>query len=628
MRRLSLGVIGHVDHGKTALVRALTGIETDRLPEEQARGISIALGFAFLRVAGGEADLIDMPGHERFVRTMVSGATGIDAVLLVADAREGVMPQTREHVDIAALLGIRRAILAISRSDLADAPATRRTGQAAAALLAEAGLHAAPPIACSARSGEGLPAIREAIEAELAAAAPRADDGFCWLPIDRVFSRPGHGTVVTGTLRRGRLATGDPVEIVPGGIAARVRGLQVHGERVTEARPGQRVAVNLRGVEAASLGRGAALATPGALPSAHWMSVDLQSVGGAPPLPTGRRLRLLFGTEETDARVRLLDRDVLQPGETALAQLHCRAPVCLPAREQFILRSASPALTVGGGLVLDPQAARERRHAPAVLARLSGLRDGDPASIAATELERAGIAGVPLARIARTTGVSPPLAAALLADSGAVLTRGGEAASARAVEALATILPKMLAAYPEGLARESLGAQIPRAGRAVLDEAIGRLLASGTLARDGAAIRLHRPDQDRLARQQADALAARLAAALLAAGLSPPDAAEIAPDVARRRLLDRLVREGVVVRAPDHVQKREILFHRDAIDAARRRLAALLPAEGLPTGEIGAALGISRKFSVPLLEYLDSVQFTRRIAERRVLASPPKTSEF
>ncbi len=620
MTRLVLGVIGHVDHGKTALVRALTGMETDRLAEEQARGISIALGFAHLRIGDDEVDFIDMPGHERFVRTMVSGATGIDAVLLVADAREGVMPQTREHVDIASLLGVQRAVIAVTRIDQAEGAQVAETARAVAALAAGAGLRAGAPVACSAVTGEGLADVLAAITAELAHAQVRADEGAPWLPVDRAFSMSGHGTVVTGTLRGGVLASGDTVEIVPAGTPARIRALQVHGRRVAAAYPGCRVAVNLRGIEPSEVARGAALAAPGLLGPSAWLSVQVRAVADAPALPNSARLRLLFGTEEVGVRLRLLDRDVLEAGDAAFAQLRCEAPVSVPARACLVLRTASPLRTVAGGAVLDPQASRARRHATGVLARLDGLAGAAPPRIVMGELTQAGVVGASLPRLARLAGLGTAQTAAALADAGALLTRTGEAISRDALAVLLAQLARALAGHPDGLARTALAGLVPGTPAALLDEAANRLLAAGTLARDGALLRVPRPDQDASRARGLAAQAARLEATLRAAGLTPPDAASLAPDLATRRLLDQLVRAGIVIRAPDRVQKREILFHRDAIDQARRALAPLLTGDGLLVADVGAALGISRKFSVPLLEHLDSVQFTRRVAERRVLA--------
>jgi len=346
MGLLTVGVIGHVDHGKTALVRALTGIETDRLAEEKRRGISIALGFAHLPVPGGEIDLIDMPGHERFVRTMVAGATGIRAVLLVVSAVEGIRAQTVEHVEIAGLLGIRAGIVAVAKADLAGDEGISAAGAAAAGLLARNGIADAAVIPTSAVDGRGIADLRAALADLTARVPPPAEQGLVHLPVDRVFSRPGFGTIVTGTLQRGRLSVGEEVEILPGGMRARVRALQVHGAPLPVAVPGGRTAVNLRGVEAGGIRPGAVLATPGLLRPAEWLDVDLRLLPGAPlPLATGREVKLLIGTREVAARLRLPDRDALAPGETAVAQLRCAEPVAVPAREPFVIRTGSPART-------------------------------------------------------------------------------------------------------------------------------------------------------------------------------------------------------------------------------------------------------------------------------------------
>lgn len=619
--RLVLGVIGHVDHGKTALVRALTGMETDRLPEEKRRGISIALGFAHTVLETGAAvDLIDMPGHERFVRTMVSGATGIGAVLLVVAADEGIKPQTVEHVDIAALLGLRRAVIAVTKADLVDADTAAVVARQASGLVAAAGLVASAPVLTSAATGLGLAALRRAAAGALRDHPAPVDGGVPWLPIDRVFSVVGQGTVVTGTLRRGTLSTGDEIELTPPGLPVRVRGMQVHGANVTSAKPGQRVAVNLRGVEATEVPRGAALAGRGLLPASAWLSLEVHAAAGAAPLRDGAQLRLLLGTTEAGARLRLLDRKELAPGEAALAQLHCLAPVAVPARERCILRVASPARTVAGGLILDPEATRLRRHDPGVLARLSALVGASSCEILAREVARAGHAGLPLGRLARLSGLSPARAAELLQTLPIILGRSRTAVMRPVFEALLADVPRCLAPYLDGLSREALGTASPGVGRMVLDDAISHLVGAGVLRQEGGFVRLRHPDTEQARVRQELNEAGRLAELLRRAGLHPPDAESVAPDPSRRRLVERLVREGTVIRATDRVQKREVLFHRDAVEAAKRCLAPLLAQPlGLLVGEAGAALGVSRKFSVPLLEHLDAVQFTRRIGDRRGL---------
>ena len=626
MSRLVVGVIGHVDHGKTALVRALTGMQTDRLPEERRRGISIALGFAHMAVEGAAIDLIDMPGHEDFIRTMVSGATGIDAVLLVVAANEGIKPQTREHINIAGLLGVRRAVVAVAKADLATPEPARTVAREAQALASAAGLTVTGTAIVSAITGAGIGDLARVLAAVVRDLPPPDDAGFPYLAVDRAFSVAGHGTVVTGTLRRGALAVGDEIEILPAGLPARVRGLQVHNAGVAVAGPGQRVAVNLRGVEPAQVGRGSALSARGLLSPATWLSVSVRAVDGA-ALATTARLRLLVGTAELDVRLRLLADDALEPGATTVAQLRCAIPVTLPAGEHFILRTASPPLTVAGGRVLDPEAVRMRRRAPAILERLLALAALTPEGIVARAVLDAGMAGVALPRLARIGGVAPARAAGFLQALPVLIGRSRVAVSRAAFEALLARIPACLAAseaaHPAGLSRERLAALLPEAGAAVLDDAVALLTQRGALRQSGGSIRLADAAREHDQARREAAEAALLAEALRHAGLTPPDAAQVAPGPQARRLLDRLVREGVAVRAVDHVQKREILFHREAVETAQRLLApALAQAPGLLVKEAGAMLGISRKYSVPLLEYLDSIRFTRRVADRRMLGHP------
>ncbi len=624
MRRLLIGVIGHVDHGKTALVRALTGMETDRLPEEQRRGISIALGFAHMRVGEIELDLVDMPGHERFVRTMIAGATGIDAVLLVVDAREGAKPQTAEHVAIAGLLGIERAVLAVSKCDLVPPEIAATVGREAGALLRSAGLTVAPPILTSAVTGAGIEALRSALvdAPRLGEATERDERGFVWLPIDRAFSLAGHGTIVTGTLRHGRLAALDPLELVPQGIALRMRGMQVHRRAVSTALPGQRVAVNLRGVEASALRRGQALATPGLLRPARWIGVSLRLLEQAPSLRGGAAVTLLAGSLECAARLRLLDRDALEPGERCVAQLDCRPAIALPARERFVLRGGARLGTLGGGVVLDPMMLRLRRGNTA---RLEWLAGATPEQIVLREVEAAGPVGCRLAALARVAGLSPARVRAVLQPA-PVRVLGGVALARAAVDRLAAAIERAVADAPAGLSRERVLATTPRHVAAeVVDAILAELCERGRLIRRGGL--LHRRDTvgERARVLEEGELAQRFAALLLHARLNPPDTtALLKAHPASRAALDRLIRERIVVRTLDRVQQREILFHREAVRGAQIALAPHLGRPpGVLLGEAGAILGITRKFAVPLMEYLDAVQFTRRVRDRRVLAVAP-----
>lgn len=618
MTRFVLGVIGHVDHGKTALVRALTGIDTDRLPEEKACGISIALGFAHLKLADAEIDLIDMPGHEKFVRTMISGATGIDAVLLVVAANEGIRPQTIEHVDIAGLLGLRRALIAITKTDLANPAAAQAVADDAELLLTRAGLTPLPPIMTSATQGTGIADLADTLATLATDLRPHPADGLAFLPIDRVFTIAGHGPVVTGTLRGAAITAGDTLELLPSRRPVRVRAVQVHGAKVATALPGQRVALNLRHVEIADLDRGMALATPDAVALSDWLTISIRAVGGAPPLKNGKRLRVLLGTDEVDARLRLLDRDVLEPGQAGFAQLHLARPLAIPAGEPVILRLASPAQTVAGGRLLDPETRRLRRNAPAILSRLEALATLSPAALVAAEVGRAS--STSLQRLSRLSALARPRIVELLRALPVIVTKAGAVLRTADIDRLHEQIPPLLARQPAGLAYDALLKALRATGPDLLDEALAGLLAARNIAKRGSQFVLFRPDEDRARARTAADLAARIAETLRTAGLTPPLPNMIVTDPPTAQAVDRLLRDGVIVRAVDRAKGKEMLFHRDAIAEARRILAPLLgEGEGLLVTEIAAALGISRKHCMPLLDHLDTIRFTRRAGDRRIL---------
>jgi selenocysteine-specific elongation factor len=615
-------VIGHVDHGKSALVRALTGEDTDRLPEEKQRGISIALGFAHLAVGSDtDIDLIDMPGHERFVRTMISGSTGIDAVLLVVAANEGVKPQTVEHVDIASLLGLRHAALAISKTDLVGYEEAMRVADDAARLLTRSGMDATPPVLTSALQEKGIEDLRQALGGLAGSVRPRGVDGLAFLPIDRAFSIAGHGPVVTGTLRGAVVTAGDTLEVFPLRRTVRVRAAQVHRARVASVMPGQRVALNLRDIEIAELRRGMVLAAPDTLELSDWLTISVHAVLGAPPLKNGMRLRAMLGTAESDARLRLLDRDVLEAGQTGFAQLHCAEPVAIPASEHVVLRLASPPKTVAGGKVLEPVTRRLRRNEPEILKRLEDLAALPPAAMIAAEVRREGQAGTTLRRLSQLSALATSQILKLLRTLPVVVTHSGWVAPQAAVDHVFARVQLLLAAHAAGLSQDKLLAALPGTGAAVLDGALERLLAAGVISKRGTQFLVPRPDEDRARARNETELASQIAETLRRGGLTPPDPRTLVTDLRSKRAVDRLLRERVVVRAVDRSKGREILFHQDAIEDAQRRLAPLLErVPGLLVTEVGSALGISRKYSMPLLDHLDTIHFTRRIKDRRMRA--------
>jgi selenocysteine-specific elongation factor len=622
--RLVLGVIGHVDHGKSSLVRALTGEDTDRLAEEKRRGISIALGFAHLKLGTDiEIDLIDMPGHERFVRTMICGATGIDAVLLVVAANEGIKPQTIEHVDIAALLGLRRAVVAISKVDLATPGQARRVADESTRLLVQSGLDPIPAVMTSAvpLQEAGLEELRWALQRLAEGQHRRAEDGLAFLPIDRAFSIAGHGPVATGTLRGAPVRTGDTLELLPSHRTVRVRTIQVHGAQVETATPGQRVALNLRDIEIAELQRGMALTAPDTLALSDWLTISIRVLAGAPRLKNGMKLRAMFGTAELDARLRLLDADVLGSDQTGFAQLHCAEPVALPAGEHVVLRMASPPRTVAGGKVLEPASQRLRRNSPRILERLDELRTLPTAEMLAAQVRREGLAGTTLRHLSQLSALATPRILELLQTLPVVVARSGLVMQKADLDRSLTRILSLLAAHPAGLAHDKLLSGLSGTSSAVLDEALRSLLAGGAISERGSHFLIPRPHEDRARTDQEAQLASQIAATLQQAGLTPPDATAIVTDTQSKRAVERLLRAGVIVRALDRVKGREILFHRDAIADAQRRLAPLLDRHpGLLVTEAGSALGISRKYSMPLLDHLDTIRFTRRIKDRRIRA--------
>lgn len=628
MRRLVFGVIGHVDHGKTELVRALTGTETDRLAEEKRRGISIALGFAHFRKGDVEIDLIDMPGHERFVRTMIAGASGVDAALLVVAANEGVKPQTVEHVEIAALLGLRQAVVVISKVDLVSAAEAMQIGSYAVSLVARAGLTTSPPLMISARTGAGISALATALASLESPREQAMDSGFCHLPIDRAFSMPGHGTIVTGTLRRGAIAVGDELDLAAHGSThkARVRGLQVHGAPVLRADPGQRVAVNLRGVDAKAVARGMALVTPGLMCASEWITVALAVARSAQhPLRTTSPLRLFHGTSETAARLRLLESDEAAPGERCFAQLRCALPVLMSAREHVILRIASPPLTVAGGIVIETQAQRLRRHDRVILARLRSLRDEEPTETVSREVEAAGRTGCSLQWLARLTGQTPARVAAMAQQRRLVVCRPGLAITQACQNAIAVEILKLLSGSTSDLPREQLRLRLsPPPAPEVLSETLRRLESAGKICEAHERVRLLSPAREASNAREEEYLARRLADAAQSAGYAAPAQKDLLKlDPRARRIMAALLREGVLVCAVDRVQNRSYVFHQSALQAARQALAPHLEPPGLLLREAAAMLGVSRKYAVPLLEYLDAIHFTRRVEDRRVLVRPP-----
>ncbi len=619
-RTFVAGTAGHVDHGKSALVRALTGTDPDRLAEEQLRHMTIDLGFAELTTpAGNRLHLIDVPGHERFVRNMLAGAAGIDAAILTIAADDGPMPQTREHLAILDLLGIEHGVVALSKSDLVDDEWRAFVAEAIRELLDETGLAGAEIVPVSSVTGEGLTELRSALDRALAPIERSRRGSFPRLPIDRVFSLAGFGTVVTGTLLDAPLRTGDRLEILPGGLNSRVRGMQTFGETVELAEPGSRLAVNLTGLETSELARGDVLTLPGAMHPAMRLDARIQILGAAErPLVHNDEVIFFSGSSETPAKVALLDRDAIDPAETGLVQLRLARPVAVGLRDRFILRRPSPPETIGGGVVLELDAPRHKRFQPAVVDRLLQLNAGDPADAL---LAWMGSRFIPEHKL-RTRG--PAGAFDALLDAGRIECAGAAEARICAatgvfqdlIEQMQELVGAHHARLPlePGIARESLRQELGL-DRPVFD---ALLTASDALEETRAHVRRvgFRIQLDAVQQEQV----ARYLDELRGAGFQPrtPDEFGLAPDLTRAMIaLDMIVPVG-----------EGIVFLPEQLEEAESRLLTALAADGsISLAEYRDLIGASRKYAQALLEYFDHRRVTRRVGDRRLSMRPLQQRE-
>ena len=612
-----VGTAGHVDHGKSALVRALTGIDPDRLREEKERGLTIDLGFAWRTLPSGrEISIVDVPGHERFIKNMLAGAGGVDLALLVVAADEGPMPQTREHLAILDLLDVPAAVVAIAKCDLAEDDYVDLVEAEIEETLAGSRLAGAPVVRTSARDGAGLDALLAALDGALDAIPPKRDLGRPRLPIDRAFTMRGFGAVVTGTLLDGALEAGQEVEIQPGGLRGRVRGLQRHGERVERLAPGSRAAVNLSGVRAGELRRGMVLAARGALRPVRALDARLRATDLLRhPLSHDAGVTVLSATSESEARVRFLDRDELGPGETAWAQLVLETPVAVLPRDSCVVRT--PNETVAGGPIaaVNPRRHR-RRHAP-VLEALERLLEAPPAERLADALADGPL---PLDGIGAALALDEAGAAAAVREltaAGRAAERGPLLAGRPWLDAVAAALATAARDWLEAHPLRRAAPREPLRGRLGLEPArfeiaVAEALASGALA-ERAGGGLHPPGHEARLDGERRARADAFVAALKAGGASPPTDDLPPPD-----LLGWLVDEGLVVDTGAGV-----VFEAGAHAAMVERIRAHVREHGsISLAETRDLIGASRKYAQALLEHLDATHVTRRTGDVRVLRSP------
>ncbi|HOV79600.1 MAG TPA: selenocysteine-specific translation elongation factor [Bacillota bacterium] len=633
MKHLIIGTAGHVDHGKTALVKAMTGVDTDRLKEEKDRGISIELGFASLELPGGRrAGIVDVPGHERFIKNMLAGAGGFDLVLLVIAADEGVMPQTREHLDIIRLLQVTKGIVVLTKCDLVNGDWLDLVKEEVGEFLKGTFLEEAPLVAVSSVTGKGIPELLNLIEQVAGSIRAKQESGPPRLPVDRVFTVTGFGTVVTGTLVSGSLRVGDVVEIQPQGLSSRVRSIQVHGKKVEAAEAGQRTAVNLAGVEVEQLERGSVVAGPRSVAVTNRIDVRLMLLESAPkPLKNRSRIRFYLGTGETLGRVVLLDREELRPGLSAYAQLHLEENTVAVKGDRFVIRSYSPMQTIGGGTVIDPLPKRKhRRFRSEVLNALATREKGTPEELVEHYL-KAGLKLEGAADIAAGTGLEPnevEEAAGELVKRGKAKKVEGDSRTLfvfsdfyrRWSEEIIGMLNSYHVQFPlrEGYPREELRSRkFQSLSSKVFQQLLSQMERDGLLrvALQSVALKNFKPGPDGKMEKRIE----KISVMLRQAGFQPPSWDDVCraagfSETEGAELLQYLLRTGEMIKVAE-----DLYFQKAVLEEAREKVAAYLRDKGeITVGELRDLLSTSRKFALPLLEFFDKEKLTRRVGDKRL----------
>jgi selenocysteine-specific elongation factor len=637
MKSIIVGTAGHIDHGKTALVRALTGVDADRLPEEKRRGITIDLGFAELDLVDVRIGFVDVPGHERFVKNMLAGAHGIDVVALVIAADEGVMPQTREHFDICRLLGVKSGLVVITKTDTVDEELLALVRAEAEELVAGSFLEGAPVLDVSARTGAGIEKLKETLR-EVALGVPARSSGMiARLPVDRAFTMKGFGAVVTGTLVAGEIAEGDEMELLPPGTHVRVRGLQVHGQAVERSVAGQRTAVNLGGVDAAFIERGMVLAPANRLRPTQMIDVQVDVLKSAPrALRSRARVRVHLGAAEILARVRVLEAEgEIKPGDSGCVQLRLEAEIVALPGEHFILRSYSPQQTIAGGRVLDAFAVKHRgREARLARERLSALMTAERAARLALYVEAAGERGLRRAELSARTGWRDDVleqAAAEAVEQGTIVNADGIYVGRDHFEQLARAALSEVEAHhrreplSRGIPRETLRERhFARAAPEVFRAVMSRLEQQGALCSEKEIVRASAYS---VSLSPADAtLRDRLEQVYRLAALEAPtfdEALERAGNTQTtrehgRKILQLLLDAGAILRVNN-----DLFLHREAlgqlVEKLREYAAQHEPERLIDVAAFKELAHISRKYAIPLLEYLDRERITRRAGDKRLI---------
>jgi selenocysteine-specific elongation factor len=631
MKQIILGTAGHIDHGKTALIKALTGIDTDRLKEEKLRGITIELGFAHLKLPSGMTlGIVDVPGHERFVKNMVAGATGIDLVALIIAADEGVMPQTREHLEICSLLNIKHGLVILTKIDLVDKEWRNLVRDDVSSFLAGTFLQDAPVVEVSSETGQGIKELVIVLDELTKKVSERVPGNFFRLPIDRVFTMRGFGTVVTGTTISGHIEVGSEVTIYPKGIRSKVRGIQVHHQDMPSVKAGLRTAINLQGLEKEAIARGDVVAEKDSLKPTLVVDTALEYLHSAPKkLQNRTKVRFHCATSEIIATVILLDRDNLSPGDQCFARLRLERPTVVLSRDRFVIRSYSPIRTIGGGYILNPFSSKKKRFSKDILEELTIFDRGPDQAIAEQHIKGSRLRGLSKAELSFLANLSKKgideITNRLLSNN--VIFRSDIENEIfihaefynKAKEEIVAILGDYHRRFPlkKGLVKEELRSRMAgNIKEKLFNQLISDLIQETLIARDKDIIRV-KDYQIKLLQDQEE-LRNQIEQIYLKEGLEPPYFKDLDQNIKEgggRDLLEMMVKDGMLIKV-----KEDLFFHKEAIEELKGRLVDFIKEKGeIATPELKNLTGVSRKYTIPLIEYFDKIQLTVRIGDKRIL---------
>ncbi len=638
MREIILGTAGHVDHGKTSFIKALTGIETDRLKEEKKRGITIELGFAHLDLpCGHRLGIVDVPGHEKFIRNMVAGAAGMDMVAFIIAADEGIMPQTVEHFEICKLLGVEDGLIILTKKDMVEPEWLEMVEEEVQEFFRDSFLENAPILSVSSTSGEGIDAVRQELDKKVSRIHFQEEFGPFRLAVDRVFSMKGFGTVITGTSLSGRISVGDELMFYPKEVTAKIRGIQVHGNDVEIIEAGHRTAINLQGIEKEEINRGDMAATPGSMIPSIRMDCRLHYLkSNEKELINRTRVRVHVGTREVLGRVSLMETDAIGAGSDANVQLLLQEPVAVWPGDRYVIRSYSPIRTIGGGIVYNNAPRKRKRTVARDRERNREIftlyRKGSAEEKMLLFLEESGFEGIIEDELATRLGVFGKKLKKLLQQpisTGKIVVVESDSrrlVAASVLKRLTTTILQLLADYhrnnplKSGLAREELRSRLrPQVDPKLFNYALNFLTKKGKIIQEEAEVRLAGHEVTLQVDEQA--MREKISRLYLEAGLKPPNLKDVLaqfkefPEGQIRQVIDLLVQDGAIVKINE-----ALYFHASVLEKLQEQLVDFIKKEGeIDAPRFKKMTGLTRKFSIPLLEYFDKIKLTIRIDDKRVL---------